>query len=195
MYYLVGLGNPDEEYKNTRHNVGREFLEDFCNKNNFSDFELDKKNNALVSLGKIGKEKVVAILPESYMNNSGKSVVKFIKAKKDLEHLIVLHDELDLKIGDLKIQYNRGSGGHRGVDSLIKSLKSQAFVRFKIGISKETPNGKIKKPKGEDAVVKYVLGKFKEEELKDIKKVKKKVTEALEACITDGKIYAMNNFN
>ena len=117
MFYLIGLGNPGEEYKNTRHNIGREIVEYFSKKNDFSDFAFDKKSNALIAKGKIGKESVTAILPETFMNNSGKAVAYFVKTKKQTkgvnkglttaENILVLHDDVDLGIGNYKIQFKR----------------------------------------------------------------------------------------
>jgi hypothetical protein len=87
MFYLIGLGNPGDEYKNTRHNIGRETVEFFCKKNDFNDFAFDKKSNSLIAKGKIGKEPVMAVLPETFMNNSGKAVSYFVKNKKQAENL------------------------------------------------------------------------------------------------------------
>src|SRR5689334_5093603 len=112
-HILVGLGNPGEEYKDTRHNVGRIMLEWFRKKNGFSDWAEDKKGKALWSEGKIGKEKVFMIEPETFMNNSGKSVGLFVKNKKDAQKCVVVYDDLDLALGSMKISYNRGSGGHK----------------------------------------------------------------------------------
>ena len=83
------------------------------------------------------------------MNNSGKSLFPLIKSKKTAEQLVVVYDDLDLPLGTLKVSFNRGSGGHRGLDSIIKALKTREFTRIRIGTSSATPSGKIKKPIGE----------------------------------------------
>jgi peptidyl-tRNA hydrolase, PTH1 family len=95
----------------------------------------------------------------------------------------------------LKVSFNRSSGGHNGLESIIKKVKSREFVRIRIGISPSTPSGKIRKPKGEEAILKYLLGKFKESELKEIKNISKKVAEILETLAHDGKDKAMSVYN
>lgn len=208
MNCIAALGNPGEEYKNTRHNVGRIALEEFVKKNDFSDWVLDKKLKALSSQGKIGKEKVHLIEPETFMNKSGLSlkplVGKIVKkvypvGKQSLsygaESLIVIHDDLDLPLGKFKISFNKSSGGHRGVESIIKAIKTEAFTRVRIGISPATASGKLKKPKGEKEVADFILGEFKKNEMEILKKISKKVSAALEMIITEGREKAMGEFN
>ena len=195
MHYIVALGNPGEEYKNTRHNVGRIVLEEFFKKNDFSEWTLNKKLKALSSEGKIGKEKVLLIEPETFMNKSGLSLQSIITSKKKAENLIVIHDDLDLPIGKFKISFNKSSGGHRGVESVIKAIKTEAFIRVRIGISPATPSGKLKKPKGEKEVGDFILGEFKKSEMETLKKISKKVATALEMIITEGREKAMGEFN
>lgn len=207
MFYLIGLGNPGEEYNNTRHNIGREIVELFCQKNNFSDFVFDKKSNSLIAKGKINKESVMAILPETFMNNSGKAVAYFVKTKKlgkssgnykgltGAENILVVHDDLDLGIGNYKIQFNRGAGGNKGVESIHKALKTEAYPRIKIGTSPATPKGKIKKPEQGEKVINHVLGKFSAKDMEQFKTSRLKILKAIEATIEDGYMFAMNHFN
>ena len=193
--YIVGLGNPGEEYKESRHNVGRIILEKFRKKFDFSDWEFDKKSQSLVSEGKVGKTEAKLILPETYMNRSGGSVKKFVTSKKKVQDLVVVYDEIDLPLGITKIVFNRGSGGHKGIESVMRSLGTKEFTRLRVGISPSTPSGKIKKPKGEQKVVDFVLGKFSKREQETLKKIQKKMVEALEALVTEGRATAMNRFN
>ena len=195
MHYITALGNPGEEYKNTRHNVGRIALEEFVKKNGFSNLVPDKKLKSLSSQGKIGKEKLYLIEPETFMNKSGLSVKPIITSKKKAENLIVIHDDLDLPIGKFKISFNKSSGGHRGVESIIKAIKTEAFTRVRIGISPSTPSGKLKKPKGEKEVADFILGEFKKSEMETLKKISKKVAAALEMLIMEGREKAMGEFN
>ena len=130
MNYIVAIGNPGEEYKNTRHNVGRIVLEEFVKKNDFPDWVLDNKLKALSSQSKIGKEKAHLIEPETFMNKSGLSLQPIITSKKKAEELIVIHDDLDLPLGKFKISFNKSSGGHRGVESIIKAIKTEALREF-----------------------------------------------------------------
>lgn len=180
MFYVIGLGNPGEEYKGTRHNTGREAVEKF--------------KNLKMEDGKIGK-KIKIIESNEFMNNSGRAVAKIIKSKKAAENLIVVHDDLDLPLGTLKISFNKGVGGHRGLNSVVKAVKTKEFTRIRIGISSSTPKGKIKKPEGEEAVIDFILGKWKPKEKETIKKVFKKVSEAIQILVTEGREKAMNLFN
>jgi len=195
MHYIIGLGNPGEEYKNSRHNTGRIIAESFCKKEKFPEFKIDKKLKALVSDGKIEKEKVEVILPETFMNKSGLSLKPVITSKKKAQDLIVIYDDLDLALGTFKISFNRGSGGHRGVESIVRTLKTKEFIRIRIGISSSTPKGKVKKPQGEKDVVDFIIGDFKPKELDAIKKVSKKIHEALEMIATEGYPKAMSVYN
>lgn len=192
---IVGLGNPGEEYKDSRHNTGRIILENIAKSNDFSEWKNDMKLKSLKSKGEVSGEKFDFILPETFMNNSGNAVCQIIDDKKKLKNLVVVYDDIDLPLGSLKVSFNRSSGGHNGLASVIKKVKSQEFVRIRIGIAPSTPSGKIKKPKGEDAILKFLLGKFKEDELKEIKKISKKVAEILEVLSIDGKDKAMSVYN
>ena len=195
MHYIIGLGNPGEEYENTRHNTGRMILESFRKKMCFSEWESDKKSRAFVSAGKIGKEKAILVLPETFMNNSGKSAAPLIKSKKAAESLVVVHDDLDLPLGAMKISFNRGSGGHKGIESIKRAIKTEAFIRVRVGISPSAPSGKLKKPKGDKAVGDFILGKFRPKETEEIKKVSKKACEAIAMIIEEGREKAMGEFN
>ncbi len=176
MKLVVGLGNPGKEYENTRHNAGRIVVG-----------HINKKLEGIKSLK--------FLTPENFMNNSGSAVAPFIKSKKDLASLVVIYDDIDLPLGKMKISYNRSSGGHNGLGSIIKSLKSEEFLRIRIGVSPSNVKGVAKKPKGEDKVLKFLLGEFKKPELDEIKKLSKKVAEAVEMFFTEGKDKAMSLYN
>jgi len=194
-YIIVGLGNPGEEYESTRHNIGRIVLEYFRIKNNFSGWEEKKKVKAFYSEGKIGKSKVLLMEPNNFMNNSGKSLLPVVTSTKKAEKLVVIYDDIDLPLGTLKISFNRGSGGHRGVESIIKSVKTKAFIRLRVGVTPTTSSGKIKKPKGEQKVLDFLMGEFKPKERDVLKKISEKVAEALEVIVLEGKEKAMGKFN
>lgn len=193
-YIFVGLGNPGEEYKETRHNVGRILLTHIA-KSLDAEWKQDIKLNAEVAKLKIGKSPVVFVLPNTFMNKSGSSVKPLITSLKSAEKMMVLYDELDMPFGSNKISFNRSSGGHKGLESIIKAIKTEKFARVRVGISPKTPSGKIKKPKGEDAVTKVILGKFKEDELVALKKLSKTVFETMEIFITEGLQMATTFFN
>ncbi len=194
-YIIAGLGNPGEEYQFTRHNTGRIILEHIKKANDFSEWKLDKKLNALVSKGKIENEKMTLVEPETFMNRSGNALKPLIASEKKAEKLIVIYDDLDLPLGTMKMSFNRGSGGHRGLESIIKALKTEKFARIRIGISPSTPKGKAKKPQGEQAVEKCILGQFKKPELDTLKKQAKKINEALKVVFEYDLQKAMSEFN
>ena len=152
---------------------------------------LDKKNG---TKGKLFGAVALVVYPDVYMNNSGSPIKKLVKSKKDLEHLVVVHDELDLPLGKVKISFGSSAGGHKGVASVQKALKSQDFVRIRVGISGSTPSGKLKRPDPKK-IVDFVLGKFKPSEQEKLKKAKKIVSEALELLLTEGRDRAMNEIN
>jgi PTH1 family peptidyl-tRNA hydrolase len=172
-WILVGLGNPGKEYAGTRHNVGREFLEALS--------------------GKLPK-KAKVVLPDVYMNNSGVALKNIATSRAQLQKLVVLHDELDLPLGRVKISFGGSAAGHNGVKSVQKALKSEEFVRIRIGISGATPKGKLKRPAPEK-IGDYVLAKFKAAELTKLKAVRKTVAEALELLMEEGLERAMTETN
>ncbi len=186
-YIIVGLGNPGEEYVETRHNMGRMVLDAFVKNDKFKDWQLDKKTQALKVEGKVGKNKALLLKPETFMNKSGNSVKPLIKSKKAAETLVVIHDDLDLPLGKIKISFNKSSGGHKGVESIMRAIKTEAFIRLRLGISGETASGKIKKPQGEEKVIDTILGEFKKNEVDELKKVIKKSALALELIIKEGR--------
>ncbi|MBP6855216.1 MAG: aminoacyl-tRNA hydrolase [Candidatus Pacebacteria bacterium] len=195
MKIIVGLGNPGVEYEGSRHNTGRSILMVLAKKWEFSPWKTDVKLKALTSTGSIEKKKVMFVLPETFMNLSGKSVVPLIESKKALDDLLVIYDDLDLPLGRIKLSHNRSAGGHNGVASIIKSVKSEAFTRIRVGVSPETPGGKLKKPTGESVVVDFLMKKFREPEMVEFKKIIKKSGEAIETFVTEGREMAMTKHN
>ncbi len=201
MHIVAGLGNPGEEYKDTRHNVGRMVAESFVKRNGLPEFVSNAKYSSLLSQGEIesdlsktGAEKVTVLMPETFMNRSGKSLASLVTSAKKAEKLIVVHDDIDMPIGKIKIFFNRGSGGHKGVESIKKAIKTEAFVRVKIGICPTTPGGKLKKPSG-DKMLDFIVGEFKPAELEEIKKAAKRAADAVTMIIAEGKEKAMREFN
>lgn len=194
-YTIVGLGNPGKEYENTRHNTGRIVLNTIVDEFSKKDFESNKKINAMISEGKIGKEKVVFVEPETFMNNSGKAVGVLIKSKKAAERLVVIYDDFNLPLGRIKISFNRSSGGHNGIESIIKAIKTEAFIRIRIGTAPENAKGEAKVPHGDEKIEKFILGPFKPDELKTLKKVANKCNEAVEMIVREGRQKAMSVFN
>ncbi len=191
---ITGLGNPGEKYVETRHNTGRIVLKYFLKKLEADNLIYDKKINGLKTEIKIGKHKVLFVFPETFMNNSGDSIKKIITSKQKAADLIVIHDDLDIPLGNFKISFNRGSAGHKGVESIIKSIKTEKFIRIRVGVSDKSKSGKIKKP-NQEKLLNFIISKFKPEELKILKKTSAKITEALELIINNSLEKAMNKFN
>lgn len=184
-FVIVGLGNPGKEYEKTRHNAGRLAVELFAKQEGFEPFVYKKTADALVSEGTVGKEKVVLVLPETFMNKSGKSVMAFVKSVKGAKNLLVIQDELDIPLGTLKMVFGRNSGGHKGVESIMRAIKTKEFARIRIGISGEGKKHQAKKPSGEEKVVKHVIGKFKPAEEALLKKMLKKTVSSIHLFITE----------
>lgn len=201
MYLIVGLGNPGEEYENTKHNIGREIIEKCAKKcgvddnprtqraerSSYDGFTHDKKSNALVAQAKIEKEKVVFTLPETFMNKSGLAVAalaKFYKVKP--EQIFVVNDDIDLPVGKIKVSFARSSAGHKGVEHIIKNLKTNRFYRLRVGI------GQKKKTK---QAMEVVLKKFSAKEADEIKKVIKKTCDAIICAISESPQKAMTIYN
>ncbi len=194
-YIIAGLGNPGEEYENTRHNTGRIVLEHIAKEYGGDEFRFNKKINARVTEGKIGKEKVTFVEPETFMNKSGSAIALLVKSVKAADKLVVIYDDFNLPLGRIKISYNRSSGGHNGLESVIKAVKTEAFTRIRIGVAPANAKGEAKTPHGEDKINKFILGKYKDEEMKAIKKAAKLATEGVEMMIKESREKAMSVLN
>lgn len=186
MILIVGLGNPGKEFLNTRHNIGREVVMAFHRRADLPDFRVEKKWNAEVTEGKVEKEKIAILLPNTYMNKSGNAAgaaVRFYKVKP--ANIFVIHDDADLLLGRAKLSFGKHSAGHKGVESVIRALKTRDFWRFRIGIA-----GKRDIP-----AEKLVLKKFTPEEIRIVKKINQKTVEAIKIALSDSPEKAMNEYN
>lgn len=182
MFLFVGLGNPGEQYKGTRHNTGREILQEWQKKSGFAGFELNKKWNAAISKNR----NIILCLPETFVNKSGSAVApaaRFYKIKP--KDTIVIHDDADIEFGRLKLTYNRSSAGHKGVDSVRRALKTEAFWRLRLGIQK----------KKRVEAMKLVLQKFTPAEIVLLKKLRKKIFASLIQILEERPEVAMNEIN
>lgn len=153
MFIIIGLGNPGKEHQSTPHNAGFMALDEFASKNGFPEFALNKKSNSLVSEGAFNGQKTVLAKPQTFMNNSG-SAVRSLYTK----HIVVVHDDIDLPLGTIKVSTNRGSAGHKGVESIIQALGTKNFTRIRIGVQPSTG-----KPEKTEAFVIKKLPKDKQE--------------------------------
>ncbi len=162
MITVVGLGNPGAEYDGTRHNTGRMAA-------------------AVVADRDLTGVKV--LVPDTFMNKTGGFVAKKVKSKAAAKKLVVIYDDMDLPLGTIRVSYNRGSGGHKGVESIMTSLKTKEFIRIRVGIDKK------------DDVEKFILGSFTPKEKEVLKKVFKRVVDAVEMLADAGLDAAMTEFN
>ena len=135
MYLIVGLGNPEEEYSNTRHNMGFDVINEIAKKN---EIEINRnKYNALYGQGIINDEKVILLKPQTYMNLSGIAIKNFKNFYKiDSENIIIIHDDIDIEEGKIKLRKTGGPGTHNGMKSVIHELPENKFYRIRIGIRK-----------------------------------------------------------
>ncbi len=194
MWHIAGLGNPEKEYDGTRHNIGRDVVLKLA-KAHGMEFKKEAKSKADVAKGKIGKESVVLILPDVGMNASGKAVGAYVKSAKAAKDLLVIHDDIDMGLGSMKIVFNRGSGGHRGVESVVRAVKTEAMYRLKLGVLPLSPSGKPKKPKGKDKIIALVLGEFRAPEKLAAAKAIKRALEAVETVVSESPMHAASVYN
>ncbi len=194
-WVIVGLGNPGEEYDGTRHNTGRMALGEFAREADLGAWREDKKANAHIVSGMLGKQVAVLVTPDTFMNRSGRAVAKFVKSPKAAERMIVVYDDLDLPLGALKVSFDRGSGGHKGLESIMRAVKTKKFARVRIGITPSTVSGKLRKPSGEKAVNDFILAPYKAADYASLRPVFKRASQAIEFIIAEGPAAAMNKFN
>ena len=191
MTLIIGLGNPGKKYEKTRHNIGFEVIDNLESIiDNFSNWKKSNKNNCLFAKGLIAGKKIEIIKPLLFMNNSGK-VVKKITQKHKLKNknILVIHDDIDLPLGKIKIVKNRGSAGHKGIESIIKELNTNNFFRFRLGIGPKPQAYK------QNLLEKFVLQKFNKNEEKIIEKLIKTTIEAIELFLKESPEKAMSKFN
>jgi len=176
MKLIVGLGNPGKEYERTRHNVGFQVVEELVKR-----FKVDlskKKFESLLGEGRFGDEKIFFALPQTYMNLSGRSVAAIMDFFKiPPADLAVVHDELDLPLGRLKVIRKGRPAGNRGVQSIQEHLATDEFCRFRIGVGK---------PEVKDLTVDFVLSSFNSEEKKILAPVLQRAEEGLEIWAKEG---------
>jgi len=188
MKLIVGLGNPGEEYAKTRHNIGFQVTDLVHNDLKFDEFQLKNKFDAYLSEGDFKNEKVFLAKPATFMNLSGTAVQKISSFYKiESKDIWIIVDDLDLKLGDIKIKEKGSAGSHNGLISIIQCLGTENFPRFKIGIeSRES-----RQIKGKD----FVLNQFSKEEEKIIKKARESAKDAIILGLKEGIMAAMNKYN
>jgi PTH1 family peptidyl-tRNA hydrolase len=188
VYLVVGLGNPGREYARTRHNVGVEVLDVLAERHGGGKFKRAKLEQSRITDIRIGDEKVVLAFPQTYMNDSGQAVRALVRHNHiaDYSRLIVVHDELDLPIGRLKVKDGGGLAGHNGLRSIVQHLKNDGFARVRIGVGK---------PRSKEHGAGHVLSPPSKRERQELDIVVQEAADAVELIITDGLAPAMNRYN
>jgi PTH1 family peptidyl-tRNA hydrolase len=189
---IVGLGNPGRIYAHNRHNVGFRCLNYFARLHSIR-FD-HRKCRARVGIGEMGGEKLLLAKPKLFVNLSGNSVACLVRNHDiPLSDLLIIYDDLDLPPGKIRLRQNGGSGGHKGVNSIISALGSEDFPRIRVGIGRPQVEGLYNKD--EDAIVSYVLRDFSPQEEAIIKPAIAAVSEAIDCFLSQGIAAAMSKFN
>jgi len=183
MWLIAGLGNPGEEYKWTRHNIGFIIIDEVSRRFNIS--LRHKTKTYIYGRGKIGERDVILLKPLTFMNRSGLAIRDAFERFKDREALLVIHDDLDLELGVIKIKKGGSSGGHHGVESVIHILGDADFIRLKIGIGRS----QIIPPE------RYVLSPFTKTEMPVVERAIERAVSAVSTIVNRGVSHAQNVFN
>ncbi len=177
MHLIIGLGNPEKEYANTRHNAGFLILEKLVSHYKLPEFSFNKKTNSFVSKGEADGKRAVLAMPQTYMNHSGVAVRALLDFYKLIvKNIIIIHDDKDIPLGETRIQTNRGPAGHNGIKSIIEHLGTQDFTRIRVGVAPTETNG-IKD------TASFVLGKFTASEKKVLNGVTDNIIKEIETLI------------
>ena len=184
MYLIVGLGNPEEEYSNTRHNMGFNVINKLA-----EEYKIDVNKNkfdALLGTGSIEGKKVILLKPQTYMNLSGKSIIQVVNFYKiPLQNVFVIYDDIDIEPGLIRIRKKGSSGSHNGMKSVVAELNSEDFARIRVGIGKPENNDMIN----------YVIGKIPKEGQEPLEEGVLKAKQAVVEILKNGLDRAMNKFN
>ena len=193
MKLIVGLGNPGRGYANSRHNLGFMCLNHFARTHNIS---LDKKlGQARTGSGEVAGGEVVVARPQTYMNRSGQAVSRLVRRFKLVpEDVIIIHDDLDLAPGKIRIRQGGGSGGHKGIDSIIAELGNRDFLRVRVGIGRPA-GAEASTEIAEADIISYVLSDFTLDEKPIIAQTIPVVSDAILCLLTEGLTAAMNKYN
>lgn len=185
MKCIVGLGNPGKKYSTTRHNIGFMVVDELVRRHSF---DLNKtKFNGKYALEHIGKEKVLFLQPQTYMNSSGEAIRPLMDYYDiPTEDVVIVYDDLDLPTGKIRLRQKGGPGGHNGIKSSISHLGTKEFKRIRIGVGRPTTP---------QAVIDYVLGTFPKDQIDDVQDSIEKAADAFETWLGKPFVEVMNEFN
>jgi len=194
-HYIVALGNPGERYARTRHNVGWVALDLALQAWGLPSLIEEKAVSGRTTEGVVCDRFVRVLYPDTFMNNSGAAVKKFVPADA-VNRLIVVHDDIDLPLGEVRVVCDRGAGGNNGVSSIIQKLGTKAFVRVRIGIAPTSwISGEVKRPAGGGPLERFVRKPFGLLEQRRLPDVYETARAAIETVIAEGATAAMNRWN
>lgn len=185
MYLIIGLGNPEKDYANTRHNMGFNVINKLSER-----FGIDVNKNKFKGFygsGNVDGEKVFLLKPQTFMNLSGESVQEIVNFFKiPLENILVIYDDIDLEPGIIRIRKSGGPGTHNGMKSVVHFLNSQNFARIRVGIGK---------PDDSEDLIQYVIGAIDKEDEEKLNQGVKLAADAVEMIIKENIDKAMNSYN
>lgn len=185
LYVVVGLGNPGKDYTNTRHNVGFNAVDQLAERNGIKINKI--KFKSLYGEGFIGREKVILVKPQTYMNNSGQALAELVQFYKiPVENIIVIVDDIDIDFASIRIRLKGSAGSHNGLKSIIRHLNQDSFPRVRLGIGKKHP---------QQDLADFVLSRFSKEENPYIEEAIVAAAQAVETIVEDGINNAMNKYN
>lgn len=185
MYLIVGLGNPDKEYENTRHNMGFNVINKIAKD---CDIKISQsKFKGMYTVENINGEKVILLKPQTYMNSSGESVIEFKNFYKiPNENIVIIYDDIDLKPGTIRIRKKGSPGTHNGMKSVTHFLQTENFTRVRVGIGQ---------PEYKEDLINYVIGPIPSNEKEVLQEGVEKAAEAVLEILKNGIVSAMNKFN
>ena len=185
MYLIVGLGNPEEDYAKTRHNMGFDVINKLSENLNI---KVNKnKFNSLYGIGMVGSEKVILLKPQTYMNLSGEAVRDFKNFYKvSPENIIIVYDDLDIEPGIIKIRKKGGPGTHNGMKSVVHKIQTEEFPRIRVGIGN---------PQYKNDLLNFILTKISDEDYKVLEEAIKNAAKSIEEILKNGIDIAMNKYN
>jgi PTH1 family peptidyl-tRNA hydrolase len=185
MFLVVGLGNPGPEYEDTRHNLGFRVIDELARRLGIS--SLKSKHHSFIGEAKVGDHKVILVQPQTFMNNSGPAVRGSLEwYKLHIKALIVIYDDVDLEVGQVRIREKGSAGGHHGMESVIASLGTSEFARVRVGIGRESLTADV---------TDYVLQRIPPAQRENLDTAVVTAADAVEAIVTTGLVPAMNKFN
>jgi PTH1 family peptidyl-tRNA hydrolase len=185
MHLIVGLGNPGSEYEDTRHNLGFRVIEELARRLGIN--SLKSKGHSFIAQARIGEHKIIIAQPQTFMNNSGPAVrglLEWFKLKPP--NLILIYDDVDLEVGQLRVREKGGAAGHHGVESVIESLGTAHFARVRIGIGRENLT---------EDVTEYVLQEIPSSQRESLEQAVVSAADAVESIVSEGFPAAMTRFN